>query len=165
MLQPGLSDWRVWSPHDEAYVTSAGGVWFRHSLHVPNHFEWVLARWTSYSQPDGLTSESFAWARADFISGGVPVGSFAFAASIVGDGIGSRPGQQDRIGREIDVVRPVAGVEDQAPLVGRARRGDAGDFQTPQLDEGPPLGPQGSDVVRRPAGRLRDFAVGERLPR
>lgn len=29
------------------------------------------------------------------------------------------------------------GIEDQAPLVGRARRGDASDFQSPQLDHGP----------------------------
>src|SRR6266404_655601 len=85
--------------------------------------------------------EARAAASSGFIAGGVPVRSFALAASIVGDGIGRRPGQQDRVAREIDAVRPVGGVEDQAPLVGRARRGDAGDLQTPQLDQGPPLGP------------------------
>src|SRR5437870_4137244 len=56
--------------------------------------------------------------------------SLTFAASIVGDGVGGRPGQQDGIGREIDAVRPVDGIEDQVPLVGRARRGEAGNFQT-----------------------------------
>jgi hypothetical protein len=74
--------------------------------------------------------------------------SLAFAASIVGDGIGGRPGQQDWIGREIDAVRPVGGVEDQAPLVDCARRGNTGDFQAPQLDQGPTLRPEGGDVVR-----------------
>jgi hypothetical protein len=55
-------------------------------------------------------------------------------------------------------VRSVGGVEDQAPLVGRARRGDARDFQTPQLDHGPTLRPQGGDVVRRVAslGQLQE---------
>ena len=50
------------------------------------------------------------------------------------------------------------GLEDQAPLVGRARRGDARDFQTPQLDHGPTLRPQGGDVVRRVAsvGQLQE---------
>src|SRR5438477_3809879 len=69
------------------------------------------------------------WLRA-----AAPEGSLALAATVVGDGIGGRPRQQDRIRREVDAVRPVGGVEDQATLVARARRGDAGDFQWPQLD-------------------------------
>src|SRR5712691_8061542 len=81
-------------------------------------------RCTSYSGREGWAVRS-----SDFIAGGVPVGSFALAASLVRDGIGGRPGQQDRIAREIDAVRPVGGVEDQAPLVARARRRDARDLQ------------------------------------
>src|SRR5260370_3950987 len=104
-------------------------------------------RCTSYSGREARAVRS-----SDFIANGVPVRSFALGASIVRDGIRGRPGQQDRIAREIDAVRPVGGVEDQATLVARARRGDARDLQTPQLDQGPPLGPQRGDVVRRVAG-------------
>ena len=45
--------------------------------------------------------------------------------------------------------RAVRRVEDQAPLLGRARRGDAGHFQASQLNHGPTLRPQSRDVVRR----------------
>ena len=43
--------------------------------------------------------------------------SLSLAAALVRDGVGSRPGQQNRIGRESDAVRKVGGVEHQLALV------------------------------------------------
>ena len=126
-------------------TTLAGLITFTlaHLLELPQAYWAVLTSVIIMQESVGGSLK----AGLDRMLGTVP--SLALAASIVGDGIGGRPGQQDRIGREIDPLCPVGGVEDQALLVGRARRGDAGNFQTPQLDQGPTLRPQGGDVVRR----------------
>ena len=59
---------------------------------------------------------------ANRVTGAPTRSSLALAAAIVGDGVGSRPGPQDRISRQIDALRAVRGVEDQTPFVGAARR-------------------------------------------
>ena len=43
--------------------------------------------------------------------------SLSLAAALVRDGVSSRPGQQNRIGRERDAVRKVGGVEHLLALV------------------------------------------------
>ena len=47
--------------------------------------------------------------------------SFFGAALIVGDGVSSRPGQQNWVGGEIDAVRQIGGIEHQAAFFFRAR--------------------------------------------
>jgi hypothetical protein len=73
--------------------------------------------------------------------------SLAFAAALVRNRVGSRPREQDRVGREIDPVRPIGGIEHQTALVGRARRRDGGHLEASQLDHGPIGGPRSGDVI------------------
>src|SRR6185503_10546998 len=87
-------------------------------------------------------------------------------ASLVRDGVRRGARQQDRIGREVDAVRPVRRIENELPLVGRAAGRDAGDLEPAELDERTVLGPQRGDVVGRVArgGQLEHQAERDRAP-
>ena len=82
--------------------------------------------------------------------------SLALAAVVVRDRIGGRPREENRVGREIDAVGPVARVEHQALLIGQARRRDRGDLKAAQLDAGALGGPECGGIVRRVV-RLREL--------